>query len=80
MALRAILVPMPSRPERPATYADIERLPSNVVGEILGGILYTHPRPAVPHAAASSMLGGELHAPFQRGKGGPGGWMILDEP
>jgi Uma2 family endonuclease len=25
-------------------------------------------------------LGGELHGPFQRGKGGPGGWWILDEP
>jgi Uma2 family endonuclease len=80
MALRAIVEPMATRPDRPATYADIESLPSNLVGEIIGGILYTHPRPAIPHAAASSALGVELGPPFQRGKGGPGGWVILDEP
>jgi Uma2 family endonuclease len=69
-----------SRPSRPATYADIEALPANVVGEILGGILHVHPRPALPHAVAASALGGELGPPFQRGRGGPGGWIILDEP
>lgn len=26
------------------------------------------------------MLGGELVPPFGRGRGGPGGWIILDEP
>jgi Uma2 family endonuclease len=26
------------------------------------------------------MLGGELMGPFRRGRGGPGGWWILDEP
>ncbi|AKU96305.1 hypothetical protein AKJ09_02969 [Labilithrix luteola] len=71
---------MPRRPERPATYADIEALPPNVVGEIIAGILYTHPRPAIPHATATSVLGGELGPPFHRGKGGPGGWVILFEP
>jgi Uma2 family endonuclease len=29
---------------------------------------------------SSSVLGGELMGPFQRGRGGPGGWWILDEP
>ncbi len=69
-----------NKPERPATYADIEALPENVVGEILHGALYTHPRPAIPHAAASSAIGEELGPPFKRGRGGPGGWHILDEP
>jgi Uma2 family endonuclease len=32
------------------------------------------------HAAAASAIGGELFAPFRRGRGGPGGWWILDEP
>jgi Uma2 family endonuclease len=63
-----------------ATYADLLALPANVVGEILGGTLVTHPRPAAPHAVAASALGGELHSPFGRGRGGPGGWVILDEP
>jgi Uma2 family endonuclease len=26
------------------------------------------------------MLGGDLILPFQKGRGGPGGWWILDEP
>lgn len=68
-----------SRP-RPATYADIEALPPHVVGQILFGVLHAHPRPAPRHARAASRLGGELDSPFDRGKGGPGGWIILDEP
>src|SRR5512140_3162401 len=66
--------------KRPATYADLEALPPNVVGEIVEGELYASPRPAIPHAVAASHLGGELFAPFYRGRGGPGGWIILDEP
>jgi Uma2 family endonuclease len=66
--------------KRPATYADLEALPSNQVGEILGGVLYAFPRPAIPHAAAAGALGGELGPPFNRGRGGPGGWVILPEP
>jgi Uma2 family endonuclease len=38
------------------------------------------PRPASLHARAASSLGGELYGPFDRGRGGPGGWIILDEP
>ena len=29
---------------------------------------------------ASSAIGGELAGPFHRGRGGPGGWVILFEP
>jgi hypothetical protein len=28
----------------------------------------------------ASKLGAELDGPFDRGRGGPGGWWILDEP
>jgi len=70
-----------SRPaERLATYADLFDLPDNVVGQIINGVLHTHPRPAYPHARAASTLGMDLGTPFQRGRGGPGGWWILDEP
>jgi Uma2 family endonuclease len=65
---------------RPATYADIAALPPNVIGEIVRGVLHASPRPASPHAAAASAIGEELGPPFKRGKGGPGGWVILDEP
>lgn len=63
-----------------ATYADVLAAPGNVVAEIVYGVLHTHPRPAPRHAVASSALGAELHGPFQKGRGGPGGWIILDEP
>jgi len=65
---------------RPATYADIEALPENMVGQILYGVLHAHPRPIPRHSRATSSLGYELSGPFDRGRGGPGGWIILDEP
>lgn len=71
---------MAQRAAERATYADLEALPTHVTGEILFGALYTHPRPAPKHAQAASTLGEELGPPFKRGRGGPGGWMILDEP
>ena len=63
-----------------ATYQDVLDAPAHRVAEIVDGTLYTHPRPAAPHALASSSLGGELWSPFQFGRGGPGGWWIIDEP
>ena len=63
-----------------ATYQDVLDSPPHMVAQIIDGTLYTHPRPAPPHALASSDLGGILNSPFSRGRGGPGGWWILDEP
>ena len=80
MAVRARDGTLAGMTKRPATYADLEGLPSNQVGEILGGVLHAFPRPAVPHARAASRLGVDLGGPFDRGRGGPGGWVILDEP
>jgi Uma2 family endonuclease len=62
------------------TYADLEALPSNVVGELIFGVVHASPRPAIPHADAASGLLDVLGAPFRRGRGGPGGWVILFEP
>jgi Uma2 family endonuclease len=61
-------------------YDALCELPPNKVGEIVDGELYTSPRPAAPHTRVASQLGGELSGPFDRGRGGPGGWIILDEP
>jgi Uma2 family endonuclease len=55
-------------------------LPSNRVGEIVGGELFASPRPAGAHSRVASKLGGRLDGPFDAGEGGPGGWIILDEP
>jgi Uma2 family endonuclease len=65
---------------KPATYEDLLNVPENLVAEIILGELITHPRPAPRHARASSSLGDELVSPFDKGRGGPGGWWILDEP
>ena len=65
---------------RRATYQDVLDAPAHQVAEIVNGTLYTHPRPAMPHALASSHLGDELTGPFGKGRGGPGGWWIIDEP
>lgn len=66
--------------EKPYTYEDLFDLPENLVGEIINGRLVTHPRPAPRHARSYSAIGGSLFDPYDRGRGGPGGWWILDEP
>ncbi len=65
---------------RRATYADLEAVPANKVAELIRGTLHVMPRPAPKHAHASTILTVELGGPFGRGRGGPGGWWILDEP
>jgi len=70
----------PARAKTRATYADLERLPDNLVGEIIDGDVYASPRPAIPHAIATTRLGTHLGGPFDSGPGGPGGWWILAEP
>ncbi|MCA9634512.1 MAG: hypothetical protein KC420_00570, partial [Myxococcales bacterium] len=65
---------------RRATYEDVLAVPPGVVAEVVYGVLHTHPRPALRHANASSNLGVLLGSPFRLGRGGPGGWVIYDEP
>lgn len=65
---------------RIATYDDVLAAPDHVVAELVGGVLHTSPRPRLVHAGVASVLGEELGPPFRRGRGGPGGWLILDEP
>lgn len=65
---------------RPTLYEQLKSLPEGVTGEILDGQLYAHPRPTGPHGFTASSLGYDLIGPFQRGRGGPGGWWIIDEP
>ncbi|MGA0593523.1 Uma2 family endonuclease [Enterovirga sp. CN4-39] len=65
---------------RQATYADLEAVPEHLVAEIIDGVLETHPRPRPRHGAAANALATELTGPFQRGRGGPGGWLFIPEP
>ncbi len=77
--------PLPSKamgtPARKrATYDDVIAAPETMVAELIDGKLLLHPRPALPHAAAAVALAEELGPPFKRGRGGPGGWILLFEP
>ena len=63
-----------------ATYQDVLDAPPHMVAEIVDGTLYTQPRPSPRHSLASSELGICIGPPFHKGRGGPGGWWILDEP
>jgi Uma2 family endonuclease len=63
-----------------ASYEDVLAAPAHMVAEIVDGELVLSPRPASRHAAAASTLSEELGPPFKRGRGGPGGWLIVYEP
>ena len=72
---------MPRTAEQPdAVHEAFLNLPENIVGEILNGELHTQPRPSPKHALAASYLGDDLVGPYGKGRGGPGGWWIIDEP
>lgn len=76
-----MVTPM-STAQRQATYEDLLKVPDILIAEIVDGELITSPRPAIPHAQATSAVIQDL-SPFSRrpsGPSGPGGWWILYEP
>jgi len=71
---------MASPARKPATYEDLLELPDDRIGEIVDGELYASPRPAGLHATCAFSLGAEIGPPYQRRRGGPGGWLFMFEP
>jgi len=71
---------MPTPAPNRATDEDLCSVPDGMIGEIIGGELVVTPRPSRGHAKAASAVSGELCPPFDFGRGGPGGWIILIEP
>jgi len=65
---------------RPATLADIDALPPHLKGEVIDGELYVQPRPRAVHANVEGAILEDVRGPYQRGRGGPGGWWLLPEP
>ncbi len=63
-----------------ATYEDVLNAPEHLVAELVQGVLHTSPRPAPRHAVTSMGLSGQLSMPFRFGRGGPGGWVLMNEP
>lgn len=64
----------------PATLADLEALPEHMKGELIDGVLYAMTRPRAVHQGIAGAVFADVLMPFQRGRGGPGGWWILPEP
>jgi len=65
---------------RPEVVEGYRMAPKHLVAEVIAGELSLMPRPRLGHAAAAEGLAEELGPPFRRGRGGPGGWVILPEP
>lgn len=63
-----------------ATYADVLAAPEHKIAEIVDGELHVSPRPANLANSVHSSLATELIPPFGRGRGGPGGWLLIVEP
>jgi Uma2 family endonuclease len=66
--------------KKKATYDDLREVPDHFVAEMFTGDLYASPRPALPHARVASVLAATLIGPFDQGRNGPGGWLMLHEP
>ena len=63
-----------------ATYEDLYTIPENMTGEIIDGEMSVTPRPSARHIYSGTRFGSVLVAGYDFGSGGPGGWIILDEP
>jgi Uma2 family endonuclease len=61
------------------TYADLLALPDDARGEIIAGEIVLEPSPSPLHQSTAAELYGELRNPFQRGRGGLGGWWLIPD-
>lgn len=66
--------------KRRSSYQDLLAYPAGTNVELIDGQILALPRPSTPHITGASTLGFLLMGPFQFGRGGPGGWVILDQP
>jgi Uma2 family endonuclease len=62
-----------------ATYQDVLDAPDDKIAEVVNGVLHLSSRPRWKHQSVATSLTGELVPPFQRGRGGPGGWVFVSE-
>lgn len=71
---------MTEPPRRRATYQDVLDAPDDKIAEVVHGVLHLSSRPRFKHQTVASVLGAVLLTRFQLGGGGPGDWIIVDEP
>jgi Uma2 family endonuclease len=60
-----------------ATYADLEALPENVIGQIIEGELFALPRPTATHVLAATKF---MLLAGHKGLDSAGGWLFAVEP
>lgn len=68
-----------ARQSRLAVAEDLVGLPEHPRAEIIRGAIEYKASPSFEHADAQSTFGEWLKGPYQRGRGGPGGWWIGTE-
>jgi Uma2 family endonuclease len=69
----------PTAPRRTGTATALRAVPATHRGEILEGQLFVQLKEDESQRAIESALLTALRAPFQRGRGGPGGWWFVQE-
>src|SRR5450631_1313066 len=65
---------------KPATYADLEAVPPNLVAEIIFGELVTRKHASLAHSAAITALSAIIGRPCDLAINGPGGWTVVYRP
>ncbi len=65
--------------KRSATYADLAARPEDERAELIGGDIVVQPSPTPAHQSTIGEIYAELRNPFQRGRGGPGGWWLIQD-
>ena len=70
---------MPDPARKLATYADLLAIPEETRAEILAGEIVVQPSPTPSHQFTIGEMYVELSGPFQRGRGGPGGWWLIQD-
>jgi Uma2 family endonuclease len=65
--------------QRLATAADLLALPEERRAEVIRGVIVEQAAPGGAHGGVQVALAGVLFDPFQRGRGGPGGWWLASE-
>ena len=63
-----------------ATYADLDALQEGTKAQLVNGVLVVRQRPSMSHQEVAKRARRGARPPFHRGRGGPGGWLILVEP
>jgi Uma2 family endonuclease len=70
---------LPSSARAQATAADLAALDERIRAEIISGVVVEKAAPSFEHGDAQSSLVAALKDPFQRQRGGPGGWWLATE-